>query len=101
MSTLRPRRENFKKFDITVLPPINERACCLFSSEVATSERAEPFSKMARNQPCHDQSGLRHHMTGRVEINSEVRHGKPVIRGTRIPVEILLRNLGNNIGANS
>jgi uncharacterized protein (DUF433 family) len=32
-------------------------------------------------------------MTDRVEINAEVMQGKPVIRGTRIPVEFLLRKL--------
>lgn len=32
-------------------------------------------------------------MTSRVEMNSEVMQGKPVIRGTRIPVELLLRKL--------
>ena len=32
-------------------------------------------------------------MTDRVEINPGILHGKPVIRGTRIPVELLLRNL--------
>jgi len=32
-------------------------------------------------------------MTERVEINPEVMHGKPVIRGTRVPVELLLRKL--------
>lgn len=31
---------------------------------------------------------------GRVEINPNVMLGKPVIRGTRIPVELLLRKLG-------
>jgi uncharacterized protein (DUF433 family) len=31
---------------------------------------------------------------GRVEINPEVMGGKPVIRGTRVPVEIILRKLG-------
>jgi uncharacterized protein (DUF433 family) len=30
---------------------------------------------------------------GNIEINPEVLGGKPVIRGTRIPVEILLRKL--------
>lgn len=30
----------------------------------------------------------------RIEINPEVMGGKPVIRGTRIPVEIVLRKLG-------
>jgi uncharacterized protein (DUF433 family) len=30
----------------------------------------------------------------RIEINSEIMGGKPVIRGTRIPVEVGLRKLG-------
>ena len=32
-------------------------------------------------------------MTGRIEINPKVMLGKPVIRGTRISVELLLRKL--------
>lgn len=32
-------------------------------------------------------------MTDRIEINPSVMLGKPVIRGTRIPVELLLRKL--------
>jgi uncharacterized protein (DUF433 family) len=32
-------------------------------------------------------------MNDRIEINPEVMLGKPVIRGTRIPVELLLRKL--------
>ena len=32
-------------------------------------------------------------MTDRVEIDPSVMQGKPVIRGTRIPVELLLRKL--------
>ncbi|MGA3079622.1 MAG: DUF433 domain-containing protein [Bryobacteraceae bacterium] len=32
-------------------------------------------------------------MTDRVEINPSVMQGKPVIRGTRIPIELLLRKL--------
>jgi uncharacterized protein (DUF433 family) len=32
-------------------------------------------------------------LNNRVEINVDVMQGKPVIRGTRIPVEILLRKL--------
>jgi uncharacterized protein (DUF433 family) len=31
--------------------------------------------------------------TDRIEINPEVMLGKPVIRGTRIPVELILRKL--------
>ena len=30
----------------------------------------------------------------RIEINPKIMMGKPVIRGTRIPVEIILRKLG-------
>lgn len=33
-------------------------------------------------------------MTDRIEVNPAVMHGKPVIRGTRVPVELLLRKLG-------
>jgi uncharacterized protein (DUF433 family) len=32
-------------------------------------------------------------VNGRIEINTGVMQGKPVIRGTRIPVELLLRKL--------
>ncbi len=32
-------------------------------------------------------------LTDRIEIDPEVVLGKPVIRGTRIPVELLLRKL--------
>ncbi len=34
----------------------------------------------------------------RIEVNSQVMMGKPVIRGTRIPVELLLRKLGEGAG---
>jgi len=33
-------------------------------------------------------------VTDRIEINPNVMMGKPVIRGTRIPVELILRKLG-------
>ena len=32
-------------------------------------------------------------LLGRIEVNSAVMLGKPVIRGTRIPVELILRKL--------
>ena len=32
-------------------------------------------------------------MTNRIEVNPKVMLGKPVIRGTRIPVELILRKL--------
>jgi uncharacterized protein (DUF433 family) len=33
-------------------------------------------------------------LTDRIEINPDVMLGKPVIRGTRIPVELILRKPG-------
>lgn len=33
-------------------------------------------------------------LTDRIEINPAVMLGKPVIRGTRVPVELLIRKLG-------
>jgi uncharacterized protein (DUF433 family) len=30
----------------------------------------------------------------RIEINPDIMDGKPIIRGTRIPVELVLRKLG-------
>lgn len=32
--------------------------------------------------------------TDRIEVNPRVMLGKPVIRGTRVPVELVLRKLG-------
>ncbi|MBI3514040.1 MAG: DUF433 domain-containing protein [Proteobacteria bacterium] len=33
----------------------------------------------------------------RIEINPDVMGGKPVIRGTRVPVELVLRKLGAGV----
>jgi len=30
----------------------------------------------------------------RIEVNPDIMYGKPVIRGTRVPVELVLRKLG-------
>ena len=38
-------------------------------------------------------------MHERIEINPEVMGGKPVIRGTRVPVETVLRKLGAGMAA--
>jgi uncharacterized protein (DUF433 family) len=35
----------------------------------------------------------------RIAINPEIMAGKPVIRGTRIPVELILRRLGAGMTA--
>ena len=35
----------------------------------------------------------------RIEINPEIMGGKPVIRGTRVPVEVVLRKLGAGLSA--
>jgi uncharacterized protein (DUF433 family) len=37
----------------------------------------------------------------RIEINPDVMDGKPVIRGTRVPVELILRKLGAGMPAES
>jgi uncharacterized protein (DUF433 family) len=35
----------------------------------------------------------------RIELNPEIMGGKPVIRGTRVPVELILRKLGAGMSA--
>ena len=35
----------------------------------------------------------------RIEMNPEIMGGKPVIRGTRVPVELVLRKLGAGMSA--
>ena len=35
----------------------------------------------------------------RIEMNPEIMGGKPVIRGTRVPVELVLRKLGAGLTA--
>ena len=35
----------------------------------------------------------------RIEINPDIMGGKPVIRGTRVPVEVVLRKLGSGLSA--
>jgi len=41
-------------------------------------------------------SGMAHE---RIEMNPEIMGGKPVVRGTRIPVELVLRKLGAGMTA--
>jgi uncharacterized protein (DUF433 family) len=41
--------------------------------------------------------GRKNAVTKRIEMNPEVMGGKPVIRGTRIPVELILRKLGGGM----
>lgn len=36
-------------------------------------------------------------ITDRVEMNPRVMLGKPVVRGTRLPVELILRKLGEGV----
>lgn len=40
---------------------------------------------------------MKEKLLARIEVNPKVMLGKPVIRGTRIPVEIILRKLAQNI----
>jgi uncharacterized protein (DUF433 family) len=37
----------------------------------------------------------------RIEINPEIMGGKPVVRGTRVPVETVLRKLGAGMSADA
>lgn len=37
----------------------------------------------------------------RIEINPDIMGGKPVIRGTRVPVETILRKLGAGMSADA
>ena len=38
-------------------------------------------------------------MHERIEMNPQIMGGKPVIRGTRLPVEMILRKLGAGMAA--
>ena len=35
----------------------------------------------------------------RIEMNPDIMDGKPVVRGTRVPVELILRKLGAGMSA--
>lgn len=37
------------------------------------------------------------HLLDRIEVNPHIMMGKPVIKGTRIPVDLILRKLAHNI----
>ncbi len=49
-----------------------------------------PFDENARIDPDH----VSHE---RIEINPDIMDGKAVVRGTRLPVELILRKLGAGI----
>ena len=53
--------------------------------------RTLPASQQHR-KACYNQDEMKT-LANRIEVNSEVMQGKPVIRGTRITVELLLRKL--------
>ena len=36
----------------------------------------------------------------RIGIDPEIRHGKPVIKGTRVPVDVILGSLAGGMGMN-
>src|SRR5262245_15727008 len=57
---------------------------CVTSSIHASQEKIESSVSVRRNNMT---------VTNRIEINPKVMMGKPVIRGTRIPVELILRKL--------
>ncbi|MDB5533701.1 MAG: hypothetical protein JWO28_2016, partial [Hyphomicrobiales bacterium] len=35
----------------------------------------------------------------RIEMNPDVMGGKPVVRGTRVPIELILRKLGAGLSS--
>jgi uncharacterized protein (DUF433 family) len=37
----------------------------------------------------------------RIEMNPDIMGGKPVVRGTRVPVELILRKLGTGMSPES
>jgi uncharacterized protein (DUF433 family) len=39
-------------------------------------------------------------LEARIVIDPEIRHGKPVIRGTRVPVELILGSLAGGMELN-
>lgn len=40
---------------------------------------------------------MKRELLNRIVINPRIMVGKPVVRGTRIPVELILKKLGQNI----
>ena len=46
------------------------------------------------NETAINETAMRHE---RIEINPDIMDGKPVIRGTRVPVELVLRKLGDGM----
>ena len=46
------------------------------------------------NETAINETAMRHE---RIEINPDIMDGKPVVRGTRVPVELVLRKLGAGI----
>ncbi len=64
------------------------------------SSRAGRFGRSeAEPEVVHE---INHNMAGekllaRIEVDPRILVGKPVIRGTRIPVELILKKLGQNI----
>lgn len=43
---------------------------------------------------------IQENLSERIEINPRIMLGKPVIKGTRIPIEIILRKLSQDISIN-
>jgi uncharacterized protein (DUF433 family) len=64
--------------------------------DVAPPSPGEPMLAMAKSRRMGADRIAGEHLMAheRIEINPKIMVGKPVIRGTRIPVELLLRKLG-------
>jgi uncharacterized protein (DUF433 family) len=65
------------------------------ASKAANRRCDSPATVDCASQPAQDETGMVHE---RFEINPEIKDGKPVIRGTRVPVELIFRKLGAGMG---
>jgi uncharacterized protein (DUF433 family) len=63
---------------------------CSEAQEAGTAPKKKEF-RHRRALECRDPTKA---VMDRIEVNPKVMLGKPVIRGTRIPVELILRKLG-------
>ncbi len=79
-----------------VSDPPPAKAAAISAASFAARPQAEPGAcgalRFRTNPP-----KVRLMTTDRIEINPKVMLGKPVIRGTRIPVELVVRKLGEGM----
>jgi len=59
------------------------------------SDKSAPYKVKQSNKEANTMS--QENLSKRIEINPRIMLGKPIIKGTRIPIEIILRKLSQNI----